>query len=63
LTCHPLSLILDNVRQDEREAEMNERIEYGEVFTDEHGTSWHQVFEYVNGQCVDAYVSRAGVQL
>jgi hypothetical protein len=39
------------------------RIEYGETFYDLDGTAWHQVFEYEGGQCVDRYVSRAGVQL
>ena len=37
--------------------------EYGETFTDERGIRWHQVFEYVNGECVDRYVTKVGVQL
>jgi hypothetical protein len=37
--------------------------EYGETFTDEHGIRWHQVFEYENGECVDRYVTKVGVQL
>jgi hypothetical protein len=37
--------------------------EYGETFTDEHGVRWHQVFEYENGECVDRYVTKVGVQL
>lgn len=42
---------------------MNEHIEYGEVFEDEHGVRWHQVFEYVGTECVDRYVSKAGGQI
>jgi hypothetical protein len=38
-------------------------IEYGETFTDDHGVRWHQVFEYENGECVDRYVTKVGVQL
>jgi hypothetical protein len=39
---------------------VNEAIEYGETFTDEHGVAWHQVFEYAGGECTDRYVSKAG---
>jgi hypothetical protein len=42
---------------------MRTHTEYGETFTDEHGIRWHQVFEYVNGVCVDRYVTKAGAQL
>ncbi len=35
----------------------------GEPFADEHGTRWHQVWEYENGKLTDAYVSRHGQQI
>jgi hypothetical protein len=35
----------------------------GEPFADDQGTRWHQVFEYTNGRCTDAYVSRHGQQI
>lgn len=54
---------LDNMRTTGTAARAASRIEYGETFYDLDGTAWHQVFEYEGGQCVDRYVSRAGVQL
>lgn len=41
---------------------MNET-RYGETVTDRDGVRWVQVFEYENGECVDRYVTKAGVQI
>ena len=38
------------------------RIEYGEIVTDKDGVGWVQVFEYEDGECVDRYITKAGVQ-
>lgn len=42
---------------------MSETREYGKTFTDENGVRWVQVFEFVNGVCVDRYITKAGAQI
>lgn len=38
-------------------------MEYGKTVTDRDGVTWVQVFEYEDGECVDRFVTKAGVQL